>query len=201
MPGDHAPVAGMILAAGTSTRLGRPKQLLPLGGQPLIWQTVNRALEAGLDELSVVIGNEADAMREALAGLPVRIVENAAYISGQASSLCAGVAALDDEIGAAVMLLGDQPELDPAAIDNVIATWRETGAPVVLTAYRNRQAHPILLDRALFPELLEIEGDQGARDVIRRYQDRVATAPFDADAPADIDTEDAYQHLLARWNG
>lgn len=198
---DVSPVAGIILAAGLSTRLGRPKQLLPLGDRTLIWQTAERALAAKLDEVSVVIGNEADAMRAALAGLPVRIVENAAYISGQASSLSAGIAALDDEIAAAVMLLGDQPELDPVAIDAVVTRWRATDAPVVLTAYHDRQSHPILLARELFPELLEIEGDQGARDVIRRYQDRIATAPFDADAPADIDTEEAYQDLLARWNG
>lgn len=196
-----APVAGIVLAAGMSTRLGRPKQLLPLGDHSLIRQTVERVLAATLDEVFVVIGSEADAMRVALAGLPVRIVENPAFVSGQASSLCAGVEALDDEIAAAVMLLGDQPEIDPAAIDAVITRWRATDAPVVLTAYRAGQSHPILLARELFPDLLEIEGDQGARDVIRRYQDRIATAPMDADAPADIDTEEAYERLLARWNG
>lgn len=201
MTNAEAPVAGVILAAGLSTRLGRPKQLLPLGDHTLIWQTATRALASALDDVSVVIGNEADAMRAALAGLPVRIVENPAYVSGQASSLVAGIAALDDEIAAVVMLLGDQPELAPATIDAVIARWRETDAPVVMAAYRARQSHPILLDRALFPELLAIAGDQGARGVIRRYQDRVETAPFDADAPADIDTEDAYQQLLERWRG
>lgn len=196
---DQTPVAGIILAAGMSTRLGRSKQLLPLGDKPLIRWTAARVLASALDDVSVVIGSDADAVRAALASLPLRIVENPAYVSGQASSLCAGIAALDDDIGAVVMLLGDQPEIDPAAIDAVISRWRETAAPVVMTAYRARQSHPVLLARELFPELLVIDGDQGAREVIRRYRDRVVTAPWDTDPPADIDTEEAYRHLLARW--
>ncbi len=193
------PVAGIILAAGMSTRLGRPKQLLPLGGQTVLWWTARHALDSCLSSVLVVIGSEADRVRDALGSLPVRLVENPAYGTGQASSLRAGIAALPDEIGAAVMLLGDQPELDPAAIDAVIARWRETGAPVVMAAYRDRHAHPVLLARELFPELVKIGGDQGARAVIRRHQEHVATARIDGNAPADIDDEAAYRRLLARW--
>lgn len=193
------PVAGIILAAGMSTRLGRPKQLLPLGGQTVLWWTARHALDSCLSSVLVVIGSEADRVRDALGSLPVRLVENPAYGTGQASSLRAGIAALPDEIGAAVMLLGDQPELDPAAIDAVIARWRETGAPVVMAAYRDRRAHPVLLARELFPELVKIGGDQGARAVIRRHQEHVATARIDGNAPADIDDEAAYRRLLARW--
>lgn len=195
----HAPVAGIILAAGMSTRLGRPKQLLPLGGRSVIWWSARHALDAGLTDVLVVIGSEAEAVRDALGSLPVGIVENPAFATGQASSLRAGIAALPVGTGAAVMLLGDQPGVEPAAIEAVVARWRETGAPAAMAEYRDRHSHPVLLASTLFSELMEIEGDQGARLVIRRYQERVAFAPVDADAPADIDDEDAYQELLGRW--
>lgn len=201
---DRNRIVGIVLAAGTSSRLGRPKQLLDLAGKPVIAHVVMRALNAGLDEVIVVTGGAGEAVAAALTDLPVRIVPNSAYRDGQSTSLVGGLrAVLDDaSVDAIVVLLGDQPDVDPADIA-AVAARRRFGpiAPIVMTGYGETRSHPILFGREVFPELLAITGDQGGRDVVRAHRAEVAVVPsVFATPPLDLDTEDAYRTLLATWD-
>jgi molybdenum cofactor cytidylyltransferase len=192
-------IAGIVLAAGRSSRLGRPKQLLLLEGEPLLRRTVRRVLSSSLDTVFVVVGHEGEAVRGAVADLPVRVVFNANAERGQSTSVLAGLAALPPESEAAVFLLGDQPGIAPEVIDALIAAWRETRAPVVAPRYGERTGNPVLFDRRVFSELGSVQGDTGARPVVRAHERAgdLLLVPVDQPAPTDIDTEADYAALLA----
>lgn len=194
-------IAGIVLAAGRSSRLGRPKQLLPLDGEPLIRQTIRRILASSLDELMVVVGHEAEAVTTALSDLPVRIVFNPNAARGQSTSVLAGLDALSANVEAALVLLGDQPGIDPVVIDTLIAAWRESKAPIVAPRYIGGIGNPVLFDRRIFPELATLQGDAGARAVVRAHHEAgdLLLVPIDAPAPPDIDTEEDYAALLATF--
>src|SRR5512137_2464873 len=140
----HMAIAGILLAAGSATRMGRNKLLLELAGEPLARRAARRALEAGLAPLLVVLGHEAELVREALSGLPCRFVQNQDWSQGQSTSLSAGAAAVPPDAEAAVVLLADMPFVDGTAIRAVVARWRETGAPLVACRYGDVPAPPTL---------------------------------------------------------
>jgi molybdenum cofactor cytidylyltransferase len=186
----------VILAAGTSSRLGRPKQLLELRGRPLLQHAVDAASEAGLDEILVVLGHEAGEVAAALS-LPEagRSVVNPNYVEGQSSSLRAGLLAVSVEARAAVVLLGDQPAISPAAIRAVVSTYEETGGPVVQAAYGGRPGHPVLFDRRIWPEIETVEGDVGARDILSVHPEWVTMVDVGGDPPLDVDTWGDYRRI------
>lgn len=193
-------VSGVVLAAGQSSRLGRPKQLLPLAGKPLIWWTVTHALAARLDEVVVVVGVAAEEVRSAVAQLPVRVVLNERFADGQSSSLRVGMSAIALDADAVLFLLGDQPEVPPDVNDALILEHRRTGSSIVQPVYGGTPGNPVLFDRRMFSELLTLEGDQGARTFLRRGPEWVLrVAVGDGPPPADIDTEADYEALLRRW--
>ena len=192
-------ITAVILAAGTSSRLGRPKQLLQFGDRTVIEHIVDRVLSTSAERVIVVLGHAAEEIGKTLGDRAVETVINPDYRTGQASSLTAGIRAAGDS-EAIVVLLGDQPGISSIAVENVIAEWRKSGKPIVMSRYGSNRSHPILFDRSVYLELLEIRGDQGARDVIRRDPTRVTTADSGSpDLPPDIDTESAYLSLLATW--
>ena len=196
------PIPAVILAAGMSRRLGRPKQLLEVGGKPLIWHVATRALASTCDGVFAVVGYQPDAMRAALSDLPVDIVHNPDFADGMSTSLRAGVAALPADADAFVVLLADQPEVDPASISAVITARRSTGAPVVRTRYGEQPSSPTLFGRETFAELLMLRGDVGGRSVVRAHRAHLVEVPAAAVAPPeDVDTEEAYRALLGRWRG
>ena len=191
-------IAGIVLAAGRSSRLERPKQLLPVLGESLLRHTVRRVLASSLDNVILVIGHEADAVRAAVAGLPVDVVFNPDAALGQSTSVRAGLAALAPETEAALFILGDQPGVDPRVIDALIAAWRESGAPVVAPHYEDGIGNPVLFDRRVFPELAALDGDTGARPVVRAHAKSGALLEVSVAGPAppDIDTEADYAALI-----
>ncbi|MGB3330018.1 MAG: nucleotidyltransferase family protein [Thermomicrobiales bacterium] len=197
------PIVGIVLAAGASTRLGRPKQMLDLAGQPVIVHVVARALVAGLDDVLVVTGGAGESVAAALAGMPVRIVPNPAYMDGQSTSLIAGLDAIPAGTDAAIVLLGDQPGIEPADIAALVARRRSSDTPpIVMTHYGDVRSHPVLFGHEVFPALTGITGDQGARNVIRAHGADVAVVPSALPSPPlDLDTEAAYQQLLESWPG
>lgn len=195
-------VSGVVLAAGGSSRLGRPKQLLPLGGEPLLAQTVKHALASRLGEVVLVLGHAAGEIAAAVGERGQRTVVNADYGRGQSTSMRAGLAALAPGAEAALFLLGDQPRVGPAIIDALVAAFEETRGPIVVPLYGGEPGTPVLIARALFPELLAVEGDQGARGVVRAHPAETVRVPVgDGPPPRDVDTEEDYHALVAAWPG
>jgi molybdenum cofactor cytidylyltransferase len=189
-------IAAIILAAGSASRMGQPKQLLDWGGRPLVRVVAEHALAAQLDKVLVVVGAARDAVAAALADLPVELVENSAYADGQSTSLRAGTAALTPDVGAALVLLGDQPFVSPEIMMRIVEEWRASGAAIVAPVYRGQRGNPVLFARAIFSELLAVEGDQGARAILAADPARVRKVVFDDDRPlADIDTPADYARL------
>lgn len=191
-------IAGIVLAAGTSSRLGRPKQLLVHRGRPLVQHAVDAAVGAGLDEVVVVLGHEAETVQDALELPPGgRVVVNPDYANGQSTSLRAGLAALEDDARAAVVLLSDQPGVGAGEVRAAVERYEETGGPVVRASWRGRPGHPVVFDRSVWGALAAVSGDVGARDLLRERPDWVVTLPFDRPPPPDVDTEADYERLRA----
>ena len=193
-------ISGVILAAGRSSRLGRPKQLLPLGGEPLLTHVLRNATASALDEVVLVLGHEAVTIADAVGEWGQRVVINPDYAAGQSTSVRAGLGALDPTTEAAIFLVGDQPQVGPDIVDAVVAAYRATGGPIVRPHYGGVPGHPVLFDRALFPELARVTGDEGGRSVVRTHQDLVVPVTLgNGPPPGDIDTAEDYAALLAAW--
>ena len=187
------PCAGIILAAGESTRFGSPKQLLDWKGKPFVRQVAETALQAGLWPVVVVTGYRAADIESALNGLPVTIAYNPDYQQGQGTSIRAGVASLSGKVGAAVFLLADQPQIPVEVIRALVEShgrdMQTILAPLVL---EERRANPVLFDRDTFPDLLQLKGDVGGRAIFDKH--RVEYLPWhddilllDVDNPQDYD--------------
>ena len=187
--------AAVVLAGGLSRRMGQAKLLLPLGDRPVIRLTVERVLAGGADRVVVVTGNEHQALTEALAGLPAEMAINPNPEAGQAGSIRVGISALPPQTEAALIVLGDQPFLAREIIPALLAALARTGKAIVAPRYRDGRGNPVLFTREIFPELLAIAGDQGARSVVERDPDRVALVDFDFPMPQDLDTPEDYDGL------
>jgi len=187
-------VAGVILAAGGSLRLGRPKQLLDWQGRPFIAKVAQNALEAGLSPLIVVTGAESAAVSEALEGLPVTIVPNPDWQLGQSTSLKVGVRALPEDCQAAVFLMSDQPQISPILIRSVVEAYTAKHLPIAAPRIAGRRANPVLFAREAFDALKAIQGDQGGRAVFDQF--KVAWVEWIDERDAlDVDDEAAYERL------
>lgn len=190
----HSRVAAVILAAGGSTRMrGETKQLLRWGDGTLIQNAVNIASRARVAEIVVVTGNRADAVTRVLQNTPARVVFNPAWASGRASSVRVGMEGLRRNSNAAIFINADQPFLAAEIIDQIIARYAATLAPIVLPTYNGQPGSPVLFARALFGELAALTGDVGGKALLEKYRaqlERVAIA--DARAALDLDTPEEY---------
>jgi molybdenum cofactor cytidylyltransferase len=193
-------VFALVLAAGESRRLGRPKQLLELRGKPLVCHVVEAALAASPDGVVVVIGSHASEVELELREYPVFRVFNPHFAAGQGSSLAAGIRAIPSTVDAVAVLLADMPGVQSEAITAVVERWRATHAPAVVAEYEQRWGHPVVFDRSVFAELATLEGDTGGREVLNALGDLVERAPVGIPAPpADVDTEEDWERLQAEW--
>lgn len=189
-------ISGIVLAGGMSSRLGRPKQLLPLEGRPVLQHVVDAARDAGLDEVVVVLGHRADDIAAAVQLPPGgRTVLNPRYAEGQSTSLAAGLAAAAPSSKAAVVLLGDQPRIGADVIGRVVETYRETGAKVVRAWWGGRPAHPVLFDRSVWEAVRAVQGDRGARDLLNANPDWEVRVDAGDAVPGDLDTWEDYERL------
>ncbi len=192
-------IAGVVLAAGASSRLGRPKQLLPFQGRPLTQHVIDAAVAAGLDEVIVVLGAQAEEVLEQLVLPPgTRALVNPDYLQGQSSSLRAALRAAGPETRAAVVLLGDQPTVRVEAIQAVVAAYERLGGPVVRATYGGEPGHPVLFDRSVWSDVATVAGDVGARELLADHPEWVTSVALAADRPTDVDTWDDYQRLIAQ---
>ncbi len=192
----HEKTAGIVLAAGASSRLGAAKQLLEWRGQSLVHRVASIALAAGLDPVIVVTGCRAQQVSRAVEDLPVIIVENQSWETGQSSSIIQGIHALPEAIGSAIFLLADQPLVPVELVRSLAALHSETLAAVVAPIVDGQRANPVLFDRRTFAELSGLTGDTGGRALFSKYsptwlnwQDELTSF--------DVDTLDDYQRLLA----
>jgi EmrB/QacA subfamily drug resistance transporter len=191
---NEIPVAAIVLAAGGSVRMGQLKQLLPVGGQPMVRRVAEAVCAAELAQVLVVVGARADQVAQALVALPVDVVANEQWAEGMSTSLRAGLQALRPEIQAVLIVLADQPALTPHLLKALVARYHATGAPIVAPFFRGQHGNPVLFDRSLFPELLAVEGDQGGRALLVRHHERMEC--IDIDDPAavlDVDTRQDYE--------
>lgn len=188
-------VTAVVLAAGTASRFGGQKLLALLGGTPVIRRTVENVLAASLTDILVVLGADAEAVRAALDGLPVRFILNPDYRDGMSTSLRRGIEALDPAARAALIVLGDQPAVAPEVMRRVVAAQRETGKPIAAPVYGGVQGNPVVFAREVFAELEALRGDRGGREVVRRDPARVALVQVAAGMPRDVDTPEDLEAL------
>jgi molybdenum cofactor cytidylyltransferase len=208
--------AAIILAAGSSSRMGggHHKLLLPLDDRPVLAHVIAATLASQARPILIVLGHQSDQVRQQIepyATHPdITLVENADFLQGMSTSMRAGIQTLIwhgyKKIGAfyqvdsALILLGDQPMITPQVIDTLITAYRETGKRTVAPLYGGKRGSPVLFDKSLFPELLEVTGDEGGRTVLDRYHQEVELVEMgDATANYDVDTWEAYQQVVDAW--
>lgn len=198
-PSTDARVAGILLAAGASTRMGRNKMLLPIQeGQPLIRVAATRALDAGLSPLIVVLGHDAPDARHALRGLPCDFAFNPDYREATSGSLHAGLRALPSDVDAVVVLLADMVLVTAAMIRALVRSAAERGAPLAASRYDDVAAPPLLFRRPLFPELLAWHGEGCGKAVVRRHESEAVFLPWPRSALTDLDTPADVTAFLSR---
>ncbi|MFC7097092.1 nucleotidyltransferase family protein [Halobaculum marinum] len=193
---DDARVAGVVLAAGTSSRYGdRNKLLESVGGDdsdgdPIVRTATRTLLAAGLDPVVVVVGHEAARVAAAVADLPVETVENEAFAAGQSTSVAAGVeavAAHDPPVDAAVVALGDMPFVAPDTVRALVAAYAAGVGDVLAPAYEGRRGNPVLFDRRFFSALADVDGDVGGRAILLGSDDAALVAVDDPGVRRDVD--------------
>ena len=195
---NSAGVGTVVLAAGSSSRMGRPKQTLQYRGESLLRRAALAALGAGCRPVVVVTGANAGLSRRELGGLDVREVLNPMWETGMASSIRAGVEDLitaDADLAAAVLLLCDQPHVTADVISRLVETHRTNGSPIVASTYGGSYGVPALFGRTHFAELARLEGAAGAKQVIKRHAEVAHFLPF-ADGEVDVDTPDDFSLLI-----
>lgn len=191
----YEPAAGILLAAGGSSRLGQPKQLLEWRGEPLVRHVACTALQSGLTPVVVVTGAAAEGVQAALDGLPVLCVHNPDWAQGQSSSLIKGLEHLPPETGAVVFLLSDQPQVPASLVRSLVELHTQTLSPLVAPLVDGRRANPVLFDRTMFPDLHQTSGDVGGRVLFARYP-AIWLPWHDRTLCLDVDTPEDYARLL-----
>jgi CTP:molybdopterin cytidylyltransferase MocA len=187
-----SPVLAVVLAAGGSTRMGRPKQLAELDGRPLLAHVLAALADAPVDRVVVALGGAASQVLDRVdlgRGEPV-VVEG--WAAGMGHVLAGTLAEAGSDWAAAVVVLGDQPLVTGATVARVVEAWRAGAGPVVTAAYRGRPGHPKLFDRRLLPELLRLAGDAGARDLLAAHPEwvhRVEVGDLGSDADIDVEAD------------
>lgn len=200
----HGFLSGVILAAGASSRMGQPKQLLAFGDRGLLQHVVDAAAGSCLDEIIVVLGHRAQDIGAALtlpASRSVRIVLNPGYAEGQSTSLRVGVGSAYAQADAAAILLGDQPGVTSELIDRVAAAFLAADLPIARPVYvgcGRIPGHPVFLARRIWPEVEQLHGDQGARALLCVHPEWLLEVPAEGEPPTDLDTREDYQRAVAR---
>ena len=197
-------IPGIVLAGGRSSRMGRPKALLPIGssGETFFDRVTHTLLTAGVNDVIVVVGADAQVIRaNAKPATGVRIVDNPDYAQGQLTSLLAGLRACERaRASAALVTLIDVPLVSAATVRLLIAAQRESNAPVVRPVSQGRHGHPVIFGRALFEQLERADPLRGAKPVVRAHEAEMVEVPIDDEgAFTDIDTREDYERFVGAW--
>jgi molybdenum cofactor cytidylyltransferase len=195
LPPRSEPVTGLVLAAGGSRRLGRPKQLLPYRGQTMLGHVLDTARACAFDQLVVAIGGSADEVRAHVDLRGADVAVNPAYGEGCSSSIAAALGVVDPRAGALVLLLGDMPGVTVASVHALLDGRGD--APLAACAYEDGRGHPLAFARSAFADLALLHGDKGVWRLLDRAGDAVADVPVPGRIPRDVDTESDYAAVLA----
>ena len=188
---DNTTIGGIVLAAGTSSRFGEENKLLTeMDGVPMIRRATKAMVQAGVRPIIVVVGYESDRVERAVGGLPVEVVENPQYQRGQSTSVATGIRALDDQVSAVVIALGDMPFVAPSTIRSIIEAYEANRGTVLAATFDGQRGNPVLFDRRHFDDLCSISGDVGGRHIIEREGVLIETddrgVHRDVDSPNDL---------------
>lgn len=197
--------AGLILAAGNSSRFGGLKQLASVDGDPLLARVIRAALASSLDNTILVLGFEAEKiagqLKDVLAHPALSVVTNHAWSQGMATSLRAGMARIDRSFDAVMILLGDFPYLDARIIDLVLDAFRNADKGICLPVQEGQWGHPVCISSRYFDALMQVEGDQGAREIIRKNWSDVYQFPIQENGSfLDIDSKQDLERLPERFD-
>ena len=194
-------VTGVILAAGQGRRMGKPKQLLQLGGKPMVWHVAATACQASLAEILVITGAYAPEVKHVLQELPLQVIYNEEWVQGQSTSVIKGVQSVKDETQAVLFLLADQPLVDIELINNLVKAFQETKASIIMPRCHNRPGNPVLFDLGVWRSaLLKLSGDEGARQIIRQHQAAIHYIELPGGQTfLDVDTPLEYDRMQKLW--
>ncbi|MEO8764773.1 MAG: nucleotidyltransferase family protein [Ginsengibacter sp.] len=198
MPYSVEHCAIVVLAAGASSRLGSPKQLLPYKGRLLLQYVTDVALQTGMRPVVIITGEDSDAIKKQMEGMEIELVKNEGWQEGMASSLLCGLVTVQKKKPGAdgiIFMVCDQPYVTSTLLDRLLQAQHETGLPVVASHYQNSLGTPALFHQSFFTKLLELKGDIGARKLIKKHEELVATVSF-PEGIIDIDTRADYELLL-----
>jgi len=210
--------AAIILAAGSSSRMGsgRHKLLLPLDDRPVLAHVIDASLASQARPIIIVLGHQSNQVRSQIKQYSIHdditLIENTHYLQGMSTSLRIGIqtlltngyrkGSLSYQVDSALIVLGDQPLITPTVIDKLITAYRTAGSPIVAPLYKGVRGSPVLFDKSLFSELIEVTGDEGGRTVLERHRHEVGLIEIgDALANYDVDTWDAYEQVVEVWKG
>lgn len=194
-------ISAIVLAAGESKRMGRPKQLLEWHGKPLLHHVLESLINSHADEIILVLGHDREWIGKSLPALPIKIVINPDYQSGIASSLRQGLLAMDPRSEAFLVLLADQPGIGPEVINRVIQGFQHTipKRGIVRPVFRGSGGHPVLISVKYLQEALQLQGDVGARPILMNHPEDILEIDVDQDVVLkDIDTPEQYQKFTGR---
>lgn len=192
-------VTGLVLAAGGSKRLGRPKQLLPYGSTTLLDHVLGTARDCEFDQLLCVVGGGADDVLDGVSFSGVEVVENPEFGEGCSSSIAAALRRVEPRADVLVLMLGDQPGVAASSVAALVSHLGD--APLAACAYSDGRGHPLAFAREVFPELAEMHGDKAVWKLLDRHGADVVDVPIDGPIPRDIDTWDDYEAVLAETPG
>ncbi len=194
-------IAGVILAAGASTRMGRTKQLLPFKGDTLLGHVVKTAKASLLNEVIVVIGHDADAIKKEIDLTDTKVVLNPFYQKGQSTSLIKGLENISSTCDAVMFLLADQPFVSTNTINTLIKAFNTSNAPVIIPYCNKKRGNPVILARSLFHRLTSLSADAGARVLFNEFSASVLKVSIsDKGVLTDVDTMDDYKKLILKKN-
>jgi molybdenum cofactor cytidylyltransferase len=210
--------AAIILAAGSSSRMagGRHKLLLPLDDRPVLAHVIDATLASQAHPIIVVLGHQSDQVRSQIKHYiihhDITCIENTHYLQGMSTSLRIGIQTLltggyrkgilPYRVDSALIMLGDQPLITSRVIDTLITAYRTAGTPIVAPLYNGKRGSPVLFDKSLFAELIEVTGDEGGRTVLERHSQEVKLIEIgDTLANYDVDTWEAYEQVVEAWKG